>query len=204
MTTPLVVVEVTRLLGVAFMAASWPFVVFDSLGKTVDVVGLKSKLDLREARLTAIVIGVMEVSLAPSMGTDLSSIGIELGFDPGFDEGFASAPQSLSDTAKDSLVVALRRCDYILADIFRIRHLPERVSRLNRRIYSSSLGVAIMASLATGCCWFLPDMHRGFAWAILTSLLLSVTVTVTFAVIRQRQVHDATQAIIDEDPQPRA
>jgi hypothetical protein len=204
MSGPLAIVELTRDMGLAFTAASWPFVISDALSKTVDIVDLKSKLDLCEARHMAIVIKVVEESLAPLIGTDLQSVDADFEFDPTDDLGLLPIPQNLSDTAKNALGLALRRCDKILVKIYEVRHVPEQVGVLNRRVYGCTVAVALLATVTAvlGILW--PDMPHWLAWVLLASLGMSFLTTGFFAVNRQRQVHNAAQTIVNEDPQPRA
>lgn len=201
---PVPIAEIARGFGIALMLVTLPFVVVESLSKKVDVVSLKEKLDLKEARLNAIVIGVVEEGLAPHLGTDLRTIGLSVGFDPGIEDNYFSAPQTLSDTAKDALVKALRRCDPVLTEVQHIRRIPNRVSKLNKFVYVSIVVLVIAASAVTASSFLFTERSRATSWFCLDLLFFLLLNPVIFAIIRQTQVQDAEQAIINEDTQPRA
>ncbi len=166
----------------------------------MDVVGLKDKLDLKEARLNAIVVEAVEAGLAPHLGTDLRSIGVELGFNPGIDENYSLVPQTLSETAKDALVKVLRRCDPVLNEILKIRRLPNRIAILNRMIYFMAVLLSLFAAIIAVITFWLTDTRVAVGSLIVLSFTLLSTAAV--AVVRQIQVHNAEQAIIHEDAQP--
>ena len=200
--TTAALIDTVRVFSGALVVASIPLVVSDSLSKKVDVVGLKDKLDLKEARLHSIVVISVEKALSPHLNSDLSSIGAELGFNPPLDGDYLSAPKNLSETAKDALVDALRRCGPVFAEIIVVSGLPKRLAALNRSVYALSVLLAIVAATVLAATFWMSNSTE--AWLSIVLLTITLISIVTCAVLRQIKVQNAEQAIIYEDPQPRA
>ncbi len=204
MTYAVSALDATRYFGGVLLVGSLPYLMFDSLSKTVDVIKLKEKLDLKEARLHSILVDQVEKAIAPYVGSELASIGDNLGLDSTFsDNGPAHSPH-LSETAKDSLVKVVRNCEPVWSELSKIRQMPKTLALLNRVVYILVFCLAIAAAIAIAATYLLPDNHVvlfRFALSILIALFLTA---LGFAVRRQFQGQDAEQAVIHEDPQPRA
>ena len=191
-------VEIARNLNAGLAVFSWPFVVFDSLSKRVDVTALKDKLDLRDAQLMALVIAEAEAAILPFLWTSPPLHTLDIGAEDGIAENEEDeGPVALGDNAKDALARLLRKSEVRLNLMYTMRCLPQRILRLNGYIYRGILCLALLSTTGATLEFLWPQMPNGIAIGTLIVTLIPAAIAVVLGVIRQMRLQNAEQSIID-------
>lgn len=176
----------------ALAVASWPFILWDKIGKSAPAPDLKTKLDLRRDQIFSSIVLAIETTLRPYWPRTASRIILE----PEYKE---EAAMVLSDDARDALADCIAEHEGLTMRAGIMRGLAHKVSRWDQVCYWCIFITAILALVGLVMWYFYETMGDKTARAAIAVPLAFATLALLAAGIRQIYIHRVNNAIIKED-----
>ena len=174
------------------MTLSWPFIMYEALGKAASTLDLKAKLDLCRGQILSSIVFEIEETLQPYWPRVASRIILE----PEYHEETSTA---LSDGAKDAIRACLVENEHLSVRAARIRGLAAKVLSWDRVCYWFTVCTAMLALCGLVLWFFYTGMSDSTAKFAIGIPLSPAVLALLAAATRQIYVHRANDAIIKEE-----
>jgi hypothetical protein len=202
----------------ALTLVSWPFIIYEAMGKSASAPELKSKLDLRRDQILGTIILDIEEAIQPFWPTprrrDISAGGevtpmaaLALAVGPGdrrvvsVDEDASAVwdvPTVLSDEARDAVRNCLAKNERLSVQAAGIRRLASRIWKWDKLTFRCTLCTATLALCSLALWFFYEGMTDRLATFAVTVPLSPAILALAAAATRQTYIQKANDAIIEE------
>jgi hypothetical protein len=188
--------ELVKQVNGALALVSWPFIVYEAMGKSASVRDLKDKLDLRRDEIFSTIILDIEEAMRPFWPAPRAR---RIVSEDGTEETVWDWPTVLSDDARDAVRNSIAKNEGLSVRAAEIRGLASRVSAWDKVTFRCILSAAIFALLGLGSWFFYEGMSERVATAAIIIPLFPAILALAAAATRQTYMHRANDAIIQED-----
>lgn len=176
---------------------SWPFIIYEALGKSASMPDLKNKLDLRRDEIFSTIILDIEDAMRPFWPVPrerrfVSKDGTE-------ESTVWDWPKVLSDDARDAVRNCMAKNERLSVQAAKIRRLAGRVSTWDKLTFRCILCAAVLALCGLATWFFYEGMPDRIATAAIIVPLFPAVLALAAATTRQTYMQKANDAIIQED-----
>lgn len=176
----------------ALALVSLPFVLYEVFTKHPAITQMKEKLDQRRSQLLRLVVSDLAEKLRPYLPETTGRIVVE----PIYRE---DRPPNLSEDAMDEMQACLESNEKALSAAIKLRGFASRVLRLDRIGYWLIFATAV-ESIGALITWFLyRSMSDRIAICLLATPILTASVALICAGIRQSLIHVAQHMLVTPD-----
>ena len=190
------VLELVRQVNGALALVSWPFIVYEALGKLASLPDLKTKLDLRRDEIFSAIILDIEDAMRPFWPVPRSR---RLVAEDGTEEIVWDWPTVLSDDARDAVRNCMARNEKLSVQAAKIRGLAGRVLAWDKLTFRCILCTAVLALFGLATWFFDEGMPERIATAAIVIPLIPAILALGAAATRQTYMQRAHDAIIKEE-----
>jgi hypothetical protein len=189
--------ELVEQVNGALALVSWPFIIYEALGKSASMPDLKTKLDLRRDEILSTIILDIEEAMRPFWPVPRER---RLVSKDGTEESTVwDWPTVLSDDARDAVRNCMAKNERLSVQAAKIRGLAGRVSAWDKVTFRCILCAAVLALCGLATWFFYDGMTERVATVAIIVPLSPAILALAAAATRQTYMQKANDAIIEEE-----